>query len=63
MFLYCEEKLIEIRLSSDLTGGLMPSSDNPLYFYAKILALPVNVVKYFKNVWNTKWFWDPSSSK
>ena len=36
---------LRARLLSDVTGGLMLSSDNPLDFHAKILSLPVGAVK------------------
>lgn len=42
-----------VRLSSDVAGDLMLSSDSFLDFYAKILSLPVRAVKDQKNEWNT----------
>ena len=44
----------ESRLSSDIAGVLMLSSDNTLDFHAKILSQPVSVVKDLKSGWITR---------
>ena len=43
-----------VRLSFNVAGDLMLSSDSFLDFYAKTLSLPVRVVKDWKSEWNTK---------